>query len=179
MAPRAKGKAAAKVKNTLSTANADKPSVAFPTAVITVPQDESPTSETTTATRDTAKPKKNKKENATVDTDAGDDKKLRGKAAFNTYLEDLVKLAPGTSVETWKKTLGQVRDIATAQLKTKGCFKIPGVCELCVRQRKGREAKLGLLFGKEITMKAKPPSKRVYAKVPKEFSDQIVNKINS
>ena len=42
-----------------------------------------------------------------------------------------------------------------------------------MRLRKGREAKKSLLFGKEITIKVKPPIKRVYAKAPKEFSDRI------
>ncbi len=83
------------------------------------------------------------------------------------------------SMETWKKTFEQIRKVATVQLKATGSFKIHGVCELCVRQRKGREAKKSLLFGQEITMKPKPPSKRVYATCPKEFSDRIVQETNS
>ena len=173
MAPRAKGKAAAaKAKNPPPEVGADKNESPL-TYAITVPEDDTAASEATTQT--SKKPKKVKKDK----TEDGEKEPLRGKAALKAYWEGLARLVPDMPTETWKKTIEQIKKVAIVQLKQTGSFKLHGICEFCVRQRKGREAKKSLLFGKEITMKAKPPSKRVYAKCPKQFSDRIVKEINS
>ena len=168
MAPRAKGKAAAaRAKNPPPEVGADK-NESPQTYAITVPEDDTAASEATTQTP-SKKPKKAEKSKA----DEGEKRPLRGKAALKAYWEDLARIAPEIPMDTWKKAIEQIKKVAIVQLKNTGSFKIHGVCEFCVRQRKGRDAKKSLLFGKEITIKVKPPSKRVYAKVPKEFSDRI------
>ena len=49
-----------------------------------------------------------------------------------------------------------------------------GVCEMRIRNLKGRPPTKGLCFGKKIEMKEKPPTKRVYAKCLKDLSDCVI-----
>ena len=69
--------------------------------------------------------------------------------------------------------------IAITELKKKDVFKIHGLCEMRVRHLKGRVATKSTCFGKDIEMKAKPPMKRVYAKVVKDLSDCVVKEGNT
>ena len=72
-----------------------------------------------------------------------------------------------------------LRKIAISDLKKKEVFKIHGLCEMRVRHLKGRPPKKSTCFGKDIEMKAKPPRKRVYAKVVKDLSDCVVKEVNT
>ena len=150
MAPRAKGEAAAaKAKNPPPEAKNPPPDVVADknesplTYAITVPEDDTAASEATTQTP-SKKPKKAEKDKA----DEGEKKPLRGKAALKAYWEDLARLAPEIPMDTWKKAIEQIKKVAIVQINKTGSFKIHGVCEFCVRQRKGREAKKSLLSGR-------------------------------
>jgi hypothetical protein len=82
-------------------------------------------------------------------------------------------------VETLKQAVKNIRKAAVIQLKQKGSFKLYGICEMRIRHLKGRPSKKSNIFGKEIMMKEKPPSKRVYAKCLKDLSDSVVKEANA
>ena len=175
MAPRARGRPAAKGK-------AEKP-VLPPGDVITVPvnEDGSPPPESTTSTQ-TSKKQKTTKDIKEKTNGGNEDPKpyVRGKAALKVYWDELANVFPsGPDADTLKQAVQHLRKIAITELKKKDVFKIHGLCEMRVRHIKGRVATKSTCFGKDIEMKAKPPRKRVYAKVVKDLSDCVVKEMNT
>ena len=105
---------------------------------------------------------------------------VRGHAAIKAYWEELgLHAGADVNIEELKKAIRNLRQVAIAQLKTTGNFRLYGICEMRIRSLKGRPSKKSKCFGNEITMKEKPPSKRVYAKCVKELSDACVKEQNA
>ena len=105
---------------------------------------------------------------------------VRGHAAIKAYWEELGQHAGADiNIEELKKAVRNLRKIAIAQLKTTGNFRLYGICEMRIRNMKGRPSKKSTCFGNDIMMKEKPPSKRVYARCVKELSDACVKEQNA
>ena len=156
-------------------------------SVVTTPSTTASVNDPSSTPAETAPhPNKKQKKTPTADkkvkaTNVNTEKKpyTRGKVALKAYWDDLARLAPDMPVETLKQALLTLRKVAVIQLKQKGKFLLHGVCEMRIRNLKGRPPTKALCFGKEIKMKEKPPTKRVYAKCLKDLSDCVVKEDNA
>lgn len=179
--PRTKGKASEKTQDT----TVEALSLGFinaPTEHDSSPSPSGSSEENRKRVSSKKKQKKNKKVLLRESKHKTDDGKpyVRGHAAIKAYWQKLGShLGADVNLEDLKKTVRNLRNIAIAQLKTTGSFRLYGICEMRIRNLKGRPSKKSRCFGADITMKERPPFKRVYARCVKELSDACVKEQNA
>merc|ERR1712032_1318275 len=62
----------------------------------------------------------------------------------------------GVKAKVANQMLGEVVNIATAEVKKNGIFTLPGLCRIKTRVKPATKAGKKRMFGKEVVVKAKP-----------------------
>eukprot|EP00416_Gambierdiscus_australes_P032436 CAMPEP_0171089412 /NCGR_PEP_ID=MMETSP0766_2-20121228/25084_1 /TAXON_ID=439317 /ORGANISM="Gambierdiscus australes, Strain CAWD 149" /LENGTH=103 /DNA_ID=CAMNT_0011547283 /DNA_START=85 /DNA_END=393 /DNA_ORIENTATION=+ len=72
-------------------------------------------------------------------------------------------VTPDVSKKTATELLNTLADVGTAEVKKTGTFTIPGLCRLKTRKKPATKAGKKEMFGKMVTVKAKPATTVVKA----------------